>query len=166
MSKQRLQVKGDVPTLKRQLRKDVKYSQGIRPYAVYQIAQGKKAEELEELYQTSHKSICNRVHRYNAEGLSGLVDRPRKGRPSRLSAARQEMVKQAVLKTPDQYGYDSAAWTGAMVIPYVENTFGASYKKARIYNLLHNPGLSFQRGRASCPEAGDREERVGALKKP
>ncbi|KAA6303980.1 hypothetical protein EZS27_044377, partial [termite gut metagenome] len=69
MSKQRLKVKGDVPTIKRQLLKDVKYSQVIRLYAVYQIAQGKKAEELEELYQTSHKSICNWVHRYNAEGL-------------------------------------------------------------------------------------------------
>jgi transposase len=165
MSKQRLKVQGDVPTIQRQLRKEVQYSHGIRLYAVYQIAQGKKAEELEELYQTSHKSICNWVHRYNAEGLLGLIDRPRTGRPSRLSAAQHEMVKQAVLNTPDQYGYDSATWTGAMVISYIENTFGVSYKKAQIYNLLHNLGLSFQRGRASYPEAGEREERVRALKK-
>jgi transposase len=105
MSKQRLQVNADVSTLKRQLRKDIKYSQDIRLYAVYQIAQGKKAEELEELYQTSRKFICNWVHRYNAEELSGLIDHPRKGRPCRLSATQQEIVKQAVLNTPDQYGY-------------------------------------------------------------
>ncbi|KAA6338837.1 hypothetical protein EZS27_013185 [termite gut metagenome] len=165
MSKQRLQVHADVSTIKSQLRKDEKYSQGIRLYVVYQIAQGKKAEDLEELYQTSHKSICNWVHRYNAEGLSGLIDRPRKGRPCRLSASQQEMVKQAVLNTPEQYGYHSATWTGAMVMSYIANTFGISYKKAQIYNLLHVLGLSFQRGRASYPEANEREEQVMAIKK-
>ncbi|KAA6315080.1 hypothetical protein EZS27_034409 [termite gut metagenome] len=165
MSKQRLKVHADVSTIKSQLRKDEKYSQGIRLYAVYQIAQGKKAEELEELYQTSHKSICNWVHRYNAEGLWGLIDRPRKGRLCRLSASQQEMVKQAVLNTPEQYGYHSATWTGVMVLSYIENTFGVSYKKAQIYNLLHTLRLSFQRGRASYPEVSEREERVRAIKK-
>ncbi|KAA6347096.1 hypothetical protein EZS27_005448 [termite gut metagenome] len=42
MSKQRLQVHADVSTIKSQLRKDEKYSQGIRLYVVYQIAQGRK----------------------------------------------------------------------------------------------------------------------------
>ncbi|KAA6314331.1 hypothetical protein EZS27_035038 [termite gut metagenome] len=166
MSKQRLQVTADVSTIKSQLRKDEKYSQGIRLYAIYQIAQGKKAEDLEELYRTSHKSICNWVHRYNAEGLPGPIDRPRKGRPCRLSASQQEMVKQAVLNTPEQYGYDSGTWTGVMVISYIANTFGISYQKAQIHNLLHAPGVSFQRGRASCPEVGEREEQVRAIKKP
>jgi transposase len=166
MSKQRLQVNADVSTIKRQLRKDAKYLQGIRLYAVYQIAQGKKAEELEGLYQTSHKSICNWVHRYNAEGLPGLIDHPRKGRPSRLNAAQREMIKQAVLNIPEPYGYHSATWTGAMVLSYIENTFGVSYKKAQIYNLLHNLGLGFQRERTSCPEVGERENRGKGYKKP
>jgi transposase len=165
MSKQRLQVTADVSTIKCQLGKDATYFQVIRLYSVYQIAQGKKAEELEELYQISHKSICNWVHRYNAEGLAGLIDRPRKGRPCRLSTVQQEMVKQAVLNTPDQYGYPSATWTGAMVLSYIENTLGVRYKKAQIYNLLHTLGLSFQRGRSFYPEAGEREERVKAIKK-
>ncbi|KAA6343556.1 hypothetical protein EZS27_008769 [termite gut metagenome] len=165
MSKQRLQVTADVSTIKCQLGKDATCSQVIRLYSVYQIAQGKKAEEVEAFYQISHKSVCNWVHRYNAEGLSGLIDRPRKGRPSRLSAARQEMVKQAVLNTPEQYGYHSATWTGAMVMSYIENTFGISYKKAQVHNLLHALELSFQRGRASCPEASEREEQVMAIKK-
>ncbi|KAA6333927.1 hypothetical protein EZS27_009425 [termite gut metagenome] len=165
MSKQRLQVTADVSTIKCQLGKDATCSQVIRLYSVYQIAQGKKAEEVEAFYQISHKSVCNWVHRYNAEGLSGLIDRPRKGRPSRLSAARQEMVKQAVLNTPEQYGYHSATWTGAMVLSYIENTFGISYEKAQVYNLLHTLGLSFQRGRACYPEAGEPEEQVMAIKK-
>ncbi|KAA6332781.1 hypothetical protein EZS27_018739 [termite gut metagenome] len=85
MSKQRLSVHTDPSILKSQLRKDEKFSQGIRLYAVCQIAKGKSAEELEELYHVSHKSVCNWVHRYNSEGLQGLIDRPRGGRFSRLN---------------------------------------------------------------------------------
>jgi transposase len=88
---------------------------------------------VEEFYQISHKSICNWVYRYNA-GLAGAIDRPRKGHLSRLSAAQQEMVKQTVLNAPEQYGYHSATWTGAMVISSIENTFGVSNKKAQINN--------------------------------
>ncbi|KAA6306956.1 hypothetical protein EZS27_041380 [termite gut metagenome] len=47
---------------------------------------------------------------------------------------------------------------------YIENTFGVSYKKAQIYNLLHTLGLRFQRGRFSYLAASEREERVRAIK--
>ncbi|KAA6323340.1 hypothetical protein EZS27_027210 [termite gut metagenome] len=82
MSKQKLRVHTDQSIIKNQLRKDEKFSQGVRLYAVYQIAKGRSAGELEELYNVSHKSVCNWVHRYNSEGLQGLTDRPRGGRPA------------------------------------------------------------------------------------
>jgi transposase len=62
-----------------QLRKDEKFSQGVRLYAVYQIALGRKAEELQSIYNTSHKAICNWVNRFNAEGVAGLSFQKGKG---------------------------------------------------------------------------------------
>ncbi|KAA6317360.1 hypothetical protein EZS27_032470 [termite gut metagenome] len=43
MSKQRLRVHADLSIIKSHLRKDEKFSQGIRLYAVYQIAKGRSA---------------------------------------------------------------------------------------------------------------------------
>jgi len=51
------------------------------------------------------------------------------------------------------------------VIDYVYNTFGVSYKKAQIYNLLHKLGFTFQRGKAFYPESLEREEIVSSIKK-
>ncbi|KAA6331093.1 hypothetical protein EZS27_020265 [termite gut metagenome] len=165
MSKQRLRVHAALSILKSQLRKDEKFSQGVRLYAVYQIAKGRSVEELEELYHVSHKSICNWVHPYNSEGLQGLIDRPRAGRPSRLNQGQQEALRQAVSGSPQKQGYSSATRTGAMLILYIEKTFGVSYKQAQIYNLLHKLGFGFQRGRAVYPEREEREEKVQAIKK-
>src|SRR5215208_3295082 len=40
------------------------------------------------------------VHRYNAEGIEGLRDRPRAGRPCRLDEGRQAALKALVLRGP------------------------------------------------------------------
>ena len=61
MSKERISVHANLTTIKSQLRRDEKFSQGVRLYAVYQIKLGRAAGELEELYNVSHKSICNWV---------------------------------------------------------------------------------------------------------
>jgi transposase len=57
-----------------QLRRDEKFSQGVRLYAVYQITFGKKAKEFQSVYNTSHKSIYNWVSRFNSHGVEGLKD--------------------------------------------------------------------------------------------
>ena len=77
MSKERISVAVELSIIKSQLRKDEKFSQGVRLYAVYQIKLGRNAEELEELYNVSYKSICNWVYRYNRYGIDGLKEKPR-----------------------------------------------------------------------------------------
>ena len=50
MSKERISVEGSLTSIKSHLRKDEKFSQGLRLYAVYQIKLGCIAEELESLF--------------------------------------------------------------------------------------------------------------------
>jgi transposase len=165
MSKDRISVKADLSVIKSELRKDEKFSQGVRLYAVYQIKQGRKAEELEDLYQVSHKSICNWVHRYNQDGVEGLKDKPRSGRPSRLNAVQRSKLRNALGHKPEDFGYSSGVWSGPIVIDYIQKTFGITYKRAQVYNLLHSIGFTYQRGKAFYPEAEARKETVSAIKK-
>jgi transposase len=165
MSRIRVSVLAAAERIKSELRKDEKFSQGVRLYAVYQVALGKTAKELEGLYSCSHKSICNWVHRYNSEGAAGLKDRPRGGRRSRLSEAQKEAIKTAILHSPEAAGFPSGVWTWALVARYIAKTFGVAYKKAQVYNILHSLGLSYQKGRGYFPEQEGREPAVAALKK-
>ena len=165
MSKERISVHADVSTVKSHLRKDGKFSQGVRLYIVYQIKLGRTAEELETLYSVSHKSICNWVHSYNHHGIDGLTDKPRSGRPCRLHAGQLATLKETLAAEPEKAGYSSGVWSGPLVIDYIQHTFGVVYKKSQIYNLLHKLGLTFQCGKAVYPEASEREETVTAIKK-
>jgi len=165
MSKERISVEAELSIIKSQLRKDEKFSQGVRLYAVYQIKQGRTAKELEELYNVSHKSICNWAHRYNRDGVEGLKDKPRSGRPSRLSEDQRAKLRDALRNKPENIGYSSGVWSGPLILDYIRKTFGVTYKRAQVYNLLRSIGFTYQRGKAFYPEASERAETVIAIKK-
>lgn len=148
------------------LRKDEKFGQAVRLYACYQVSLGRRPQELESIYETSFKSICNWVNRLNEGGVEGLIDKVKPGRNKRLNENELQALKDVLLnKQPNDYGFNSATWTGPLLIEWVKKEYQVSYKKTQIYNILKRLGLTFQKGKGIYPEAQDREERVAALKK-
>ena len=167
MSKVALKIKNySASEIKSMLRKDERFQQGVRLYACYQVALGKRPQELEDIYDTSFKSICNWVNRFNQGGVEALIDKPKSGRISRLDESQLENVKEIVMNTmPSAFGFNSATWTGPLLSAWIKQEYGVTYKKAQIYNILHSLGLTFQKGKGIYPEAKEREEKVGDLKK-
>jgi transposase len=167
MSKVALKIKNySSEELKSLLRKDEKFQQGVRLFACYQVSIGRRPKELEDVYDTSFKSIINWVNRLNKGGVEALVDKPKTGRRTLLNADQKASIKKLVLhEIPEDHGYNSATWTGPLLINWIQKEFEVSYKKAQIYNILKELGLSFQKGKGIYPESKDREEKVEALKK-
>jgi transposase len=69
------------------------------------------------------------------------------------------------MKLPSDFGFNSATWTGPILISWIEKSYGVTFKKAQIYNVLKSLGLTFQKGKGIYPEASERTEKVEALKK-
>ena len=160
MSKVKIKVKAELSALQSQLRKDEKFSQVVRLYAVYQISKGKDAKELQELYSTSHKSICNWVHRYNAEGIEGLKDRPRSGRTPFLSLVQKSELEQIIQCNPQEYGYNTSTWTGAVIIDFVKKDLGLNIKNHR-YTIFYILWDSVTRkGKAIFPKKKTAEKKL------
>jgi len=134
-------------------RDDERYTIGIRLYAVYQVSLGKPSRVLEELYNTSFKQITNWVHQFEQEGIEGLRDKPGRGRKSQLSDQQYERLRQVLNnETPENHGFNTATWTGPLLIEYIKNEFGISYKKAQIYNIIKSLGFTYQKSKGTYPE--------------
>jgi transposase len=153
--------------IKAMFRDDERYTIGIRLYAVYQVALGQPSRKLEELYNTSFKQITNWVHRFEQEGVEGLRDKEGRGRTARLTEAQRNRIGSLLKESPEVYGYNSATWTGPMLIEWVENEYNISYKKAQIYNIIKALGFSYQKGKGIFPEANAEQQEAfkEALKK-
>ena len=138
--------------IKAMFRKDERYTIGLRLYAVYQVALGQPSRKLEEVYNTSFKQITNWVHRFEKEGIDGLRDKEGRGRIARLNKEQREGLSLLLNEQPDKHGYNSATWTGPMVIEWIEKNYGIVYKKAQIYNIIKSLGFSYQKGKGIFAE--------------
>jgi len=153
------QVKGYTPADIRSLfNTEDKYKIGIRLYAVYQVSLGKPSRELETLYNTSFKQILNWVDRFQAAGVEGLKDKKGRGRKSRLSEEQKQQLRTLLSeRQPLDYSYNSATWTGPLLIDWIAKQWGISYKKTQIYTVIKSLGFTYQKSRGVYPEA-DKEK--------
>lgn len=93
------------------------------------------------------------VIRFNAEGVEGLRDRPRSGRPSWLDDGQLATLKALVLRGPDPERDGVSTWRAKDLCQMVERRFGVSYTENGLLRLLHDLGLSWQKTRPVHPEA-------------
>src|SRR5215211_1609203 len=96
------------------------------------------------------------VHRYNAEGVEGLRDRPRPGRPCALDEGRLATLKALVLRGPELERDGCVAWRARDLCALVEERFGVRYGETGILKLLKGLDLSWQKARPVHPEADPR----------
>jgi transposase len=99
------------------------------------------------------QALRDAVVRYNAEGLVGLHDRPRPGRPARLDGERKATLKRVVLDGPDVEATGLSAWTSSELCRGVEQRWGVSYRPSHMGELMHRLDLSWQKARPSHPKA-------------
>src|SRR4051812_5834735 len=74
---------------------------GARLLALANVLDGMSRDEAARAAGMDRQTLRDWVHRYNAEGLAGLRDRPRPGRPCALDAGRQAALKALILRGPD-----------------------------------------------------------------
>src|SRR5437764_15480568 len=89
------------------------------------------------------QTLRDRVHRYNAEGVEGLRDRPRPGRPCALDEGRQAALKALVLRGPDLGRHGCIAWRARDLCALVEARFGVRYGETGMLRLLKGLDLSW-----------------------
>ena len=145
--------------IKALIKRDERYTIGMRLYAVYQVSLGQPSRKLEELYQTSFKQITNWVHRFEQEGIDGLRDKPGRGRKPLLSAEQSgELLHLLLHESPADHGYNTETWTGPILIDWIRKSYGIGYKKAQIYNIIKQLGLSYQKAKGFYPEADEKAQ--------
>jgi len=74
-------------------------------------AQGHSTAEIAELTFFDQDTVLFWFDRYEAEGLTGLQDRPRSGRPPKMTGASRDDLQQAADQDPRDAGHPFSVWT-------------------------------------------------------
>ncbi len=125
----------------------------MRMLAIANALEGMSRAEAARLVGMERQALHDAVARYNAEGLAGLYDRPKPGRPARLSEAEQAVLAARVFRGPDPERDGVAAWTRADLCFWLEERFGKPFHPSSLSRVLEQLDLSRQKVRPVHPEA-------------
>lgn len=127
--------------------------------ALLLIAYGRDAYEVAEMYGHSPRSIHDWIKGVNQFGLQYLIDDHKPGRPAKLSAEQLSQIRDDILHTPSELGYDQSNWNGKLLSEHILRNFGVELKVRRCQELFHELGFSYKRPRkmafGSSQEAKD-----------
>jgi transposase len=91
------------------------------------------------------ETVRRRIGRFNAEGLAGLDDHHRSGRPATYSADEVATVIAAALTSPRSLGLPFASWSLDRLAAYLLEHKGVAMRRSRIDEILLAEGLRWRR---------------------
>ena len=115
-----------------------------RAQIVWLTNQGRRPPEIAERLQVSERMVRNRLHRFNEQGLQGLEEAPRSGRPVTYQPEVVREIIQTALSKPQDLGEDYATWTLDRLVDYLHRVKGIRMKRSRISELFIQEGLSWR----------------------
>src|SRR3982751_6880411 len=126
-----------------------------RMLALALVLEGASREEAARAAGMDRQTLRDWVHRYNAEGLAGLRDRPRSGRKPRLTAEQEAELVTAVERGPDPDRDGVVRWRRVDLRALIEARFAVRLHERTVGKVLRRLGLArLSVGASQAPQGG------------
>ena len=123
-----------------------------RLYAIAHVLDGMSRADAARLCGMDRQALRDAVVRFNAEGLGGLVDRPRPGRQPRLSEGEQAALAGLILRGPNPQRSGLSSWTLGDLCHEAGALWGKHFHPASMSRVIRRLGFSRQKARQVHPQ--------------
>ncbi len=145
--------------------KDAKASR--RMLALAFVLDGRTRTEAAESCGMDRQTLRDWVHRYNEEGLAGLIDRPLPGRTPMLSAEQMRELATIVEEGPDPKTDGLVRWRRIDLCDAVERRFGVRVAERTMSSILRRLGFVKLSARPRHPQSNpEAQELYKKLRRP
>lgn len=134
-------------------RKQKSIQMKMRLLALAHFQDGKSRTKIAKDLKVSRTSVNKWVSTYLENGVTGLQEKPRSGRPAFLTA--KQFSKLGKFIETHAVNPDGGRLTGAEIHEYIQIEFGKSYHPDSVYYLLKKMGYSWITSRSKHPKQSD-----------
>ena len=121
-------------------RREKNAQQRIRLLALAHVKDGKTRTEVSESLKISRSSVNNWVKRYKNEGIDGIIDKKRSGRPTVLALEQQQQLINYIHHAKMQ----GKQLKGRHIHQYLQHTFNIHFELSHVYRLLKKINISLK----------------------
>lgn len=131
-----------------------------RLHGVLLVAQGMTCPEVARLLGDAPRSVEYWVHRYQKEGLAGLTEGERSGRPSRLNEKQVREINRALRAKPSDAGMRVNLWDGKTLSAWIEKTYGIQLGVRQCQRLFRQFDFRLRKPRPLLARADPAQQKV------
>jgi len=123
-----------------------------RCLAVQRVIDGYSAEEVADFLGVDPRSVRRWVAAFERDGPQGLVARPVPGRPAKLTATQEKIVRRWLAGSPRDCGFTTDLWTCARLAQLIQEEWGVSLHPDYLSVWLRQRGFTPQKPRRRARE--------------
>ena len=125
-----------LPTLDTFLQQTKKARLFRRAQAVRAVVKGQRLQTVSDTLQLTYAALRKWVHRFAHQGTPGLVDRPRSGRPPKVTGALAHHLDRLVDQDPLQHGSSHSQWSCQELATVLARRTGVQLSRESIRDVL------------------------------
>lgn len=154
----------DAPTIILGLQDEIRRSNESRYdhrlHGVLLVAQGMSCPEVGRLLGDAPRTVQYWVRRFEEEGLAGLVEGERSGRPRQLSERQLEVLNTVLRQSPSSVGLTANLWDGKSLSAFIERRYKVSLGVRQCQRMFRQFGFRLRKPRPVIARADpERQER-------
>lgn len=123
---------------------------------------GKKPAEVAELLNVTVATVYNWHERWRKQGISGLSDAPRSGRPMVATAEYCERLEAAIETEPTELGYGFTLWTIDRLMAHLAKETGITMSDETFRGVLKRNSYVYRRPKHDLEPLQDAEAKQTA----
>ncbi len=116
-----------------------------RATMVHNLHQGYAPSEVADIHAVSTGTVYNWFNRYQDEGLVGLQNKLKSGRPPKADTAYRKRLGEVVESAPQEHNLGFSVWTLPSLQAFMERETGVSLSQNRISEVLQEEGYVYRR---------------------
>lgn len=130
-----------------------------RATMVYGLHSGQPPSAVARLHHVVLATVYATWERYQRGGIEGLKNRPRSGRPSKVTDEYRVQLETLMNQSPTVFGYAFAIWTADRLRLHLEQVTGISLSEATLLKTLEGLGYVYRRPKTDLTQRQDAADR-------
>jgi transposase len=136
-----------VLSLQQEIQRSEESRHDHRLHGVLLVAQGMTCPDVARLLGDAPRSVEYWVNRFQQQGLGGLIERERSGRPPRLSEKQTKEIDRVLRQKPSDAGMRVNLWDGKTLSAWIDKTYGIQLRVRQCQRLFRQLGFRLRKPR-------------------
>ena len=127
-----------LPTLETFLKQTKEARVFRRAQAVRDVVKGQRLQTVSDALSFTYSALRKWVHRFAHQGTQGLVDRPRSGRPPKITCELEQHLNRLVDQDPLEHSSLHSQWSCRELATVFARETGVQLGRESVHGMLKN----------------------------